>query len=252
MKIKLPSWMLGCIILNFLSLGCGKNLQSKKTFTQEQPKPTSPSLPQKSVTYLDSLPVSENAVDFIEERMMGNFRNTYYYLKEEAPYGNAPKDSYIKDIYGNILARVNSKFKMLLDIEGSGLLISGIVVNYAKIIGNEIRYMPTIHKWGRGVGNCPLKPFRSLAVDPKRLPFGAIVQVKETIGMPLPDGTLHDGYFVTSDTGGAIKNDRIDIFTGRESWGSILSNYNIKHFQALTLTMIAVPNEKSCEQEKPL
>jgi 3D (Asp-Asp-Asp) domain-containing protein len=209
------------------------------------PTPT-PAITPSPMPLLTELPLLKDSFEMVEEEMIGKFRNTYYYLKEEAPYANKPKDTSLLTPKGSILAPVNSTFKKLLDIEGSGLLIDGRVVNFAGVVGGVIRYLPTIHPWGRGVGNCALRPFRSIAVDPKEIAFGSIVRIQETIGMPLPDGTLHDGYWVTSDTGGAIRGDRIDLFSGKESWGNTFSRFKIKHLQALTITLIARPNEKTC------
>jgi 3D (Asp-Asp-Asp) domain-containing protein len=56
---------------------------------------------------------------------------------------------------------------------------------------------------------------RTLAVDPRLVSRRSIVFIKETVGMPLQDGTLHDGYWFASDVGGAIKGARLDLFTGQ-------------------------------------
>ena len=41
--------------------------------------------------------------------------------------------------------------------------------------------------------------------DPRYIPRRTRLFIPETVGMRMPDGTLHDGYWYASDTGGAIK-----------------------------------------------
>lgn len=72
---------------------------------------------------------------------------------------------------------------------------------------------------GRGITSrdsmgCRVVPMRTLAVDPKVVPKGSVVFIKETVGLPLPGGGVHDGLWYASDIGGAIKGDRIDLYTG--------------------------------------
>ena len=78
------------------------------------------------------------------------------------------------------------------------------------------------HGGAKGVGNrdslgCRTVPMRTLAVDPTVIPRRTIVFIAETVGLPLPNGGKHDGYWYASDTGGAIKGKRIDLFTGEGS-----------------------------------
>jgi 3D (Asp-Asp-Asp) domain-containing protein len=61
---------------------------------------------------------------------------------------------------------------------------------------------------------CRAVPMRTLAVDPAVVPKGSIVFIKETVGLPLPGGGIHDGLWYASDVGGLIKGDRIDLYTG--------------------------------------
>ena len=67
---------------------------------------------------------------------------------------------------------------------------------------------------GRDSMGCRVVPMRTLAVDPSVVPRGTVVFIKETVGLPLPGGGVHDGLWYASDIGGAIKGDRIDLFTG--------------------------------------
>ena len=62
---------------------------------------------------------------------------------------------------------------------------------------------------------CKVVPMRTAAVDGKNLPRHTILFIKETVGLPMPDGSRHDGYWYASDVGGAIHKGRIDLFTGR-------------------------------------
>ena len=72
--------------------------------------------------------------------------------------------------------------------------------------------------YGNGVLNYKLIPFRTIAVDKQHIPYGTVIYIPKIRGLiiELPDGekVKHDGYFFAGDTGGAIKKNHIDIFTG--------------------------------------
>lgn len=75
------------------------------------------------------------------------------------------------------------------------------------------------HSGAPGVGGrdslgCPTVAMRTAAIDRTMIPRRTILFIKETVGMPMPDGSVHDGYWYASDVGGAIKGKRIDLFTG--------------------------------------
>jgi len=61
---------------------------------------------------------------------------------------------------------------------------------------------------------CRVIPMRTAAVDGVKVPRHSILYIKETDGLKLPDGSRHDGFWYASDTGGAIHEGRIDLFTG--------------------------------------
>ena len=62
---------------------------------------------------------------------------------------------------------------------------------------------------------CKVVPMRTAAVDGVNVPRHSLLFIKETVGLPMPDGSKHDGYWYASDTGGAIHSGRIDLFTGQ-------------------------------------
>jgi 3D (Asp-Asp-Asp) domain-containing protein len=71
---------------------------------------------------------------------------------------------------------------------------------------------------GGATGNdslgCRPIPMRTVAVDPRVIPRRTKLFIRETVGLPLSNGEVHDGYWYASDTGGAIKGAKIDLYTG--------------------------------------
>ena len=71
---------------------------------------------------------------------------------------------------------------------------------------------------GGATGNdslgCPPVAMRTVAIDPRVVPRRTRLFIRETVGMTLPDGTIHDGFWYASDTGGLIKGNKIDLYTG--------------------------------------
>ena len=61
---------------------------------------------------------------------------------------------------------------------------------------------------------CKVAAMRTVAVDPKVIPRRTVLFIKETVGLTMPDGTKHDGYWYASDIGGAIKGLKLDLFSG--------------------------------------
>lgn len=103
------------------------------------------------------------------------------------------------------------------------------------------------HAGAKGVGaldslGCKVVAMRTVAVDRSLIPTRSILFIKETVGMKMPDGSVHDGYWYASDTGGAIKGKRIDLYTGNGA-------NSAKKAEALNLaklTAIKVGEFKGC------
>lgn len=84
------------------------------------------------------------------------------------------------------------------------------------------KLLATLYHGGRGMNHrdslgCPVSPMRTVATDQTLVSRHSIIFIKETVGMPLPDGGFHDGYWYVSDIGGAIRGQRIDLFTGHNA-----------------------------------
>jgi 3D (Asp-Asp-Asp) domain-containing protein len=77
--------------------------------------------------------------------------------------------------------------------------------------------------FGTGVQGMILVPYRTIAVDKKQrpIPFGTVIYIPAARGkeIKLPSGEVvkHDGYFFAADTGGLIKTNHIDVFSGINS-----------------------------------
>ena len=103
------------------------------------------------------------------------------------------------------------------------------------------------HAGAKGVGvldalGCKVVAMRTVAVDRHLIPEGTILYIKETVGLKMPDGSTHDGYWYASDTGGAIKGKRIDLFTGF----SAASMNPLRALNLASLTAVKVGDFKGC------
>jgi Uncharacterized protein conserved in bacteria len=103
------------------------------------------------------------------------------------------------------------------------------------------------HAGAKGVGaldslGCKVVAMRTVAVDKNVIPRRTILFIKETVGLKMPNGETHDGYWYASDVGGAIKGERIDLFTGH-------GKASMKPVQSLNLsklTAVKVGEFKGC------
>ena len=100
-----------------------------------------------------------------------------------------------------------------------GDLIAGAVAVVTKAADAFMLKASLYHTGAPGVGTrdslgCTVVAMRTAAVNGLSVPRRTLLFIKETVGLKMPDGRLHDGYWYASDLGGAIKGSRIDLFTG--------------------------------------
>lgn len=168
-----------------------------------------------------------------EER---GFKYTFYWMADQRRHDDATRWSALPDhvldfqgvglkngrvdLYtrqGSLLGSFAESFVDELRMEGSGWLADGRVINYDGRcrygVGTCFEVMdPETHPFGRGAYRRPLVPFRSVAVDRLLIAIGDTLYVPEFDGMPLPDGSFHDGCLRADDTGSAIRRKLIDFF----------------------------------------
>jgi 3D (Asp-Asp-Asp) domain-containing protein len=97
--------------------------------------------------------------------------------------------------------------------------------------------------FGDGVKNYRLIPFRTVAVDKTVIPYGTVIYIPkvkgELVNLPNGEQVIHDGYFFAGDTGGAIKKNHIDIFTGiytGNPFPEVIKSNESKTFGAMIVT----------------
>ncbi|MEY2987908.1 MAG: hypothetical protein RJB13_1429 [Pseudomonadota bacterium] len=169
-----------------------------------------------------------------DRKPLGNLFPTFYNIADES-FHPGPKTSPLYETRtGQLIAKVSESFHDDLDMEGTGVLNDGRVLNVGTRKNGAWDYVVLPNgAFGIGILNHNLHPYRSVAVDFKylcqqaKLDFcqqsdlevrrrliGALIYIPRLKGISLPNGQQHDGYVCAQDIGGAIKGDRIDLFVG--------------------------------------
>jgi 3D (Asp-Asp-Asp) domain-containing protein len=183
-----------------------------------------------AATPLESLEAEPGAVAGPPEtrkaigKHLGRFALTYYWIAHERDR-RGKRTTRIYDPACEPIAKVSGEFAARLAREGTGKLKDGRVVNVAGPC--ECEYSPCFFhlddensRFGVGVLERPLSPFRSVAVDPSFVTIGKRLYIPELDGLPMPGtppwgGFVHDGCVVADDRGGAVQGQQIDFFMVR-------------------------------------
>jgi len=155
------------------------------------------------------------------------YRATYYWTvhPEDADLSSAKMDVIHKN--GSLIGKAPRDLIKRIALEGSGFLEDGKLLN----IGCNCRYPnvkfviidTTNNQYGLDARGKALVPFKSIAVDRRKIRLSSTIYIKKFKGKRMPDGSIHDGCFVAADVGAAIREKRIDIFSGRKSHYKIIA-----------------------------
>lgn len=151
---------------------------------------------------------------------LGKFVPTFYRIIDEATgeWSAGERSEKLLTRADQLIARVTPAFKRQLDIEGSARLLDGRIVNIEDRGRGRSRYLIVRNApFGLGELGFRLVPYRTVAVDPRRIKLGSVLYIPSLAGVTLPSGDLHDGFCFAHDTGRGITGSRIDIFVGFES-----------------------------------
>ncbi|MFZ3231304.1 MAG: 3D domain-containing protein [Pseudobdellovibrio sp.] len=135
----------------------------------------------------------------------------------------------IKDAAGKTLVTVCSDVFRSCELEGTCLILNNqkkMLLNVDVVVKGERRFNMASDSqcpFGNGARRdqvngyrmmC-LDPYHSVAADLSIYNLGDVIYIPTAVGVVLPDGSIHDGYFIVRDSGGAIKGyGRFDFFTG--------------------------------------
>ena len=200
------------------------------------PGPSSPAPGRKPSVTLEA---KEHVPEDLHGQNLGMFRNTYYDFPSEGDVASkdanananasAASKVTLRDPSCGALADVPRPFFEALCVQGSGSLARGGTVSFGKRdcacadvcprTGQKICFEALDAKafpWGRGAAGKPISPLRSVAADTQLLPMGTALYVPELDGLPLGEaGAVHDGCLAVEDRGLKVRDNHIDIFTGR-------------------------------------
>ncbi|GAB4530926.1 MAG: hypothetical protein Tsb0020_47330 [Haliangiales bacterium] len=152
-------------------------------------------------------------------KLLGNFSFTYYWMAKEST--SRRRRAHLYDSSCKSIAKVSRSFAARVALEGTGMLRDGRVVNVSGACdckSSPCFFLPDAeHRFGVGVNERPLAPFRSVAVDSKLVSIGTKLYVPELDGLTMPGvppwgGFVHNGCVVADDRGGGVSGKQIDFF----------------------------------------
>lgn len=197
-----------------------------------------------TVSYIEN-PV-DIAVSFKVIPQGTQFRMTFYwtYNFNEEPVSMDPPLVDMLTVTDEVLATVPIALAKRISMEGSGFLPDGRLLNLNNSFDwPESRFMLVDQNeapWGFDSQGGALVPWKSIAVDSNVIPLNSEVYIKEFDGAVLPDGTVHNGWFVSVDTSHSFTGKHLDIFVATYQNYEYMSNLlgNIDHVELYSPEML--------------
>jgi len=129
-------------------------------------------------------------------------RVSLYYVAVEGDYP-AGRDGVFLDARGRVLYRSSKAFLAAASVEGSARTAGGRSLAFDPE-NPRGGWAATAQPYGLDALGCPLVPYRTAAA-PSWMPLGTRLYIPETVGLPLPNGARHDGYWYATDRGVGIE-----------------------------------------------
>lgn len=143
------------------------------------------------------------------------------------------------------IARVSRLFAAEAELQGTGRLKDGRTINIWGKCGcpRSPCFRVTTSEWGNSGSGRPLLPFRTVAVDRRKVPLGTLLYVPELDGKRVPGkppigGFIHDGCLAADDTGGSIRGNEVDLFVGKRALYNSLSKRGSSHRWARSVEVL--------------
>ena len=126
------------------------------------------------------------------------------------------KDTYDSCVMQGTCLVKKSEVKILINV---GAQVNG-ERRFTNITGSACNYgQGATHDSAKDYKSMCLDPYYSVAADLDIYKLGTVVYVPSFVGVLLPSGVNHDGYFVVRDSGSSIKGyGRFDFFSGFDSY----------------------------------
>ena len=124
--------------------------------------------------------------------------------------------------YNDVVAADQVRTETPAAIVGSDEVETALNAEQAELMASDPDWRASARLYHAGGGGatgndslgCRPIAMRTVAVDPRVIPRRTKLFIRETVGLRLADGSIHDGYWYASDTGGAIKGQKVDLYTG--------------------------------------
>lgn len=149
----------------------------------------------------------------------------YYFVVLNEDEKSCDKKTYLHGAGGKKLLSVCPKTAEACGLQGSCAVVQDGKRHTFNILGRvdgQDRFFEVDEKgcrFGYGVNSSCLDPFYTLAADLTIYKPGEVIYVPAVVGLELPDGSKHTGYFVIRDQGRGIKGrGRFDFYSGFYSW----------------------------------
>ncbi len=170
----------------------------------------------------------------------------------------------MRDENENVLVRLCKTEIMNCALQGSCYYVAGqepLLFSYRKMVKIQVPGSPEPltqprFRVSKDVDRCPqgfgvrgicLDPYRSIAADPQFHQPGDVVFLPKLVGVKLPNGEVHDGFFVIRDQGGAIKGQgRFDFFIGFDDYrGHLFTELNLADKKTSQFQFYRVPEQQA-------
>lgn len=164
------------------------------------------------------------------ERLVGPgvLKPTIYYYAQIIEHESSCTPSFKVTLHGaggKPLLKVCPRTEQICGEQGSCAVEQNGKSHHFNIIGRfdgQDRYFEIPKngcRYGYGVKESCLDPFYTLAADLSIYKPGEVIYIPAIVGVELPDGSKHDGYFIIRDQGRGIEGrGRFDFFTGFFHW----------------------------------
>ncbi|KAI8350630.1 hypothetical protein EDC96DRAFT_519449 [Choanephora cucurbitarum] len=123
---------------------------------------------------------------------------------------SGPKTKALKTVNGKTIAKVSQKTYEKFQMEGTGLLKDGVMVNLDSGKNSFITLDRKKTPYGLGTDSGKLTPWVSVAVNDVKK--GTKLYIKKLDGLKLPNGKVHNGCVRVDDEGWSMSGCHIDFF----------------------------------------